>query len=326
MKRIIFFALALVTSLSVTMAAGKGQNRIYNTPSHQQNSGDGHQGLSFDAAIGGGWSQLSYQFDQGKNPGSWGMNAHLGINYFFTDHIGLGIGAEVAHYGSNALFRGDRAWQDVTDTDGERYTHYTTTDRWREQQDAWYVNFPLALQLVWPVGLVFLSAQVGAKFNLRVADSFRSHGTLEHYGYYDMWGLTIRDVPNHGFYTSTDLQTEGGLALRHTGSVFAKLGVLVPLAAGLDLTAHLYFDHAFLNVLPAGERTDLGWRNDGANVEMQAAHYFMQPYSSVLWTKSASDNAFLRSAGLEIGVRYTIQSKKNYPCHCTNDQFVPFEW
>lgn len=272
---------------------------------------------------GGGWSTLGYGLTspqaslKASQGGSFGYTAHVGYALFFNRYIGIGLGADISRYGANARLEGEYVWQGVTDTDGERYDHRTQLTGWQDKQEITFLEIPLALYITIPTSSrMAVSMEVGARYGLPISSASRFGGTLTHYGTYDPWGvLTLRNMPNHGFYTETKFAGNNTLQTNSVISAFLKAGIQVRLSKHTALIAHLYANYGITNAITAAnERGEIGWRNDRAG--MERAHYFMQPYTSILDTELASESTHNIGIGAEIGLRFRIPHTHSYPCKC----------
>lgn len=296
------------------------------------------KGISFDVQVGAGYSTLGYKVNAqdvlpASTVGSYGLNAHIGINYFFSRYVGISMGADVARYGSQMRLGGTLAYPDVTDTDGERYTHSLTIHSWCEQQQQIYLAPQLLLQATAPVGMARLSFALGVEYGFCLRSFYSAKGDLEHTGFYEPWNLTLHDVPSHGFYRGDNLRPRGLFAAdMQQLSLVARAGVLIPLARRLDLSVHALFKYSVLGGRSlngqnaafgeAGGELPLGFREEPGSVsqEVYDAHAFMPAYSPLVSTALTSGAYKPLLVGLEIGIRYTIPfGRKKYPCRCVVD-------
>ena len=286
----------------------------------------GHNfGVSFDVAVGGGYSSLgslsSNLSSFSVSPAaSYGLNAHVGANIFFCEYVGLGIGADVARYGGAVCLNGKQSWPNVTDTDGENYTHHLSIEGWKERVALTYVAPGASLLFAAPVGPIHLSAAVGAEYGFYLGGSYDGGGSLTHSGFYAPWNLTREDLPDHGFYTETRFHPKGKtIDCAPDLFVTARLGVLIPLIEHLDLTAHVMAKYGLLGQTAVGGHNSVGFRDDREG--MADAHYFMTDYQSLLTTPIVSGDVHPLLIGAEIGLRYTIpfkpyQKKSRHKCMC----------
>jgi len=269
---------------------------------------------------------MGYRMDNKLQPdlsarqnGSYGFNAHIGYGFQFNRFIGVGIGADFARYGSQATLKGNALWQGVTDTDGELYNHITAVSNWKDMQEVYMVEVPLALYLRFPIATdVRLFAELGAKLGLPIMSKGSYSGNLQHSGFYEPWMLTLSDMPSHGFYSSTmqsnyDLRTN-----KMTVAGFVKIGVEAP----VDELHHVWIFGAiyctmhFMPAVTTDHAAPLGWHNDTDNADQLAAHAFMNDYYPVYMTDITRGNVNPLAVGAEIGVRFRFSHFKKHRCMC----------
>lgn len=282
----------------------------------------------FELSVGGGWSSLGYKVNNNGQPlltvkqaGSYGLTAHLGYGLMFNQYIGLGIGADFSRYGATTKISGTAQWKGVTDTDGELYDHLTDINNWKDVQEVYMVEIPLSVYFRAPLqdGRSWFSAVIGAKVGIPVLSNAKYSGELRHTAFYEPWQLTLLDdVRGHGFYSS-EMSSSYSISPLTSYAAFAKIGLETALdkKKKVYLYGHIYANYYFTNTLKFQDpQKDLGFINDSQDQALQAAHYFMQDYTSILDTKMTNGKAMPISIGIEIGVRFRIPHPKHYPCHC----------
>lgn len=279
------------------------------------------KGAFLEFSAGGGWSTITYNLlraPMGLQPsqnGSYGLQFHAGFGYMFNRYVGLGIGADVSRVGASAGLQGEMRWNDVTDTDGERYNHIATINRWTDRQEIYYVEVPLAFCVRIPTGSkMSVSAEVGVKYAHPFSSGSTYDGNVTHIGQYPAWGLTLQNVPNHGFYTE-DVSGKGVMSVRDVWTAFAKVGILVRLCNQCSLMAHVYGNYGLGTAIGnnAGMR-EFGVRGDSEL--SKRTHSFIAPAAPLLETNIASGAFRPISVGLEIGVRVHFPTRTRYKCPC----------
>lgn len=277
-------------------------------------------GSFLEFSAGGGWSTLTYSLKnapstiQTSQSGSYGLHFHAGYGYLIVPSFGIGIGVDVSRFGAEANMSGEMRWKGVTDTDGEKYNHVAQLNRWHERQEIYYVEVPLTFYVFIPTSSELkVSLELGAKyaFPFRSDDSYQANVT--HFGEYPLWGLTLRDMPNHGFST-VDLTGKGRLEPKGQLMAFAKIGVSYPLAPNIYFFTNAYATYGLLKTDRTQEGTAFGLRQD--TQKAREMHYFIPPAVSVIQTNLPSGSFLPVSAGLEIGIRFFFPPKKKYPCRC----------
>lgn len=280
----------------------------------------------FEISGGGGWSSLGYGLKSTDQPalnvsqnGSYGFNAHIGYGLQFTRNIGVGIGVDFARYGATAKIGGQAIWQGVTDTEGEMYNHIALINKWTDRQEIYMLEIPLSLYVRFPIATdVRIYGQIGAKACLPMIGKAHYSGSISHQGEYEPWMMTLTNIPNHGFYTSTvdrkyDLQMS-----KFTMAAFVKIGIEAP----VDELRYVWIFGAitgsmhFMPAISSSPSATIGWRNDTSDETMRQAHSFMSDYTSILNTTLISGHSWPCAVGAEIGIRLRIPHAKRYRSHC----------
>jgi len=307
------YTLPLILALAfASQTAYSGSWKTYNGTSSR-----------LEVSLGGGYSQLGYQFDKSSLPypnldvkatGSWSAKAHLGYRFFFTNWVGLGVGANFQRYGGAPQLDGTITYNGVTDTDGERYNHTVQLHKWQQRDEIYMVEIPVSLCFAIPVQQAMsITLELGGLYGIPVIKSYTGHGEITHTGYYEPWHLTLHDQPDHGFYTESSFAPKGSLSTQNAWAVFGKLGVAVPVAEHLELLVQAYAHYYLTSPIKVQEGGRLGFRNDREG--MQQVHYFMSEYESLstLGITKADPKPF--NIGLEVGLRYSIPHKSRH-CLC----------
>ncbi|MGM9810256.1 MAG: hypothetical protein ACI30J_05230 [Paludibacteraceae bacterium] len=291
------------------------------------------KGVAFDVGIGAGYSTLGYQTQATDNlqprvTGSWGMRANIGINYFFLDYLGIGIGVSLTRYGGGLSVDGEMVWEGVTDTDGERYNHHLQLNNWRETQQQLFIAPNLTLQAAIPAGNAHVLIRFGAEYAACMQASYSGYGELTHTGYYPFGNLTLHDIEKYGFYTTDRFRPSGELSADvQQVSLIGAVGVGIPVAKNTELTIAVEAAYAVWssNKTPAGGENAIGFHENisidptnGNNSigNGQDPHYFIPDYVSLTTTSLTQGAMHPLYVGLQIGVRYTIPQRKRYPCMC----------
>lgn len=250
-------------------------------------------------------------------PGSYSYGVHIGYAVQFHRNVGLGLGVDLARYGTGTRITGDRYWMGVTDTEGEVYNHRMHIYSLRDQMQQIYLNIPLSLRLIVPLRGVSLEGQIGGKLGVPLWTSFAYQGDVEHFGQYPQWGeMELSQVPNHGFYRTNKIAGANILPNQLTVFVFGKLGVVVPLTKILELTAHVGVDYGVWSTEMGNRAPETGNGELGCNNDKDPAHKFMPAYSGIMNTNICDGKMHPLAVNGEIGLRLKFAHKRKYACKC----------
>jgi len=277
---------------------------------------------------GGGWSTMTYNLTGNTSttqtsfsiPGSYNFTVHAAYGFFFNRYVGLGLGVDLSRYGGAAAISGNMRWNDVTDSDGEKYNHLLTINRWQDKQEIYYLEVPLTLYIAFPLAHhLDFSAEIGVKYAYPFLSKAVYAGEVEHQGEYPQWGMTIKDMPNHGFETK-HLEGTGSFIPQQNFIAFAKVGVEFPIAKRIAFFTHVYATCGFKKALKAeAEEHELGFRED--TDAAAALMPFMSTYTPLINTQMAKGSFLPVSVGLEVGLRFFFPhtQRSHHPCRCLDD-------
>lgn len=294
------------------------------------------RGHSVDFSVGAGWTDLTYSVTGGRNTGTWGGQAYLGYNYFFSRYFGLGIGTEVARYGSALEMNREFVWANVHDGDGRTYDHHTTVTNWQEEQSGYYFNIPMSVQVAVPFEKVSFTAAWGVKYSLKLADGFyRAHGTVNHQGYY---GNEVKDFYQEDLNINALQKEECRLDIENHWGMFLNVGAMFPLTRNLFFITQVYSNASIRPMVYLTKTQTAGFY--AGRQDLPYDFYFMKPYSSMLTTEEtagitssnvegdgytsgvSSSAAYNYQVGLQIGIRYVFPSYiRTQGCNCPDDKW-----
>lgn len=180
-----------------------------------------------------------------------GMSYQLSVNvkYFFTESVGLGIGAGYATYSSQAKLDNYSSNTPAIDTENENFEYRVTASAIKEKQKLEAFEIPIFIALrtriFKEVGLykntilprIQLQINLGLKISLPVNATYQcTEGTIETKGYYASNNVEYANMPNHGFETIDKISYSGNLSTTMAYSLFGNIGIAIPMGnVGLNL-------------------------------------------------------------------------------------------
>jgi len=279
--------------------------------------------------LGAGYSTMGYSLGaDGKQTGSYGLNAQLRYLYYFTPNWGIGVGVGFSDYGSTGVLNTTTVFTpNVSDSDmpmpgmkGEDYEHHVKTHDWKESQRAYMVDVPVMVQCTYPIpnvqlenGPLKIYADLGANIGLPVSARRQLQGgSIEHVGWYKPWKLELTDIAGHDFYSeeAADFETTAQkLTVKMPAiGLMADVGVAIPLLKNLDLLVGVYANYVVNDV--CANKQDIGWKN--VNATGYKTHDFMNEYAGIIGTQYAS-SIHPWQAGVRVGINFntrTVQRKE----------------
>ena len=212
--------------------------------------------------LAGGLSTLNYNPEFGNRSNMAGGAFGIGYGYYWSEHFGFLLGAELALYQSKFNASGLQDNYNTVDLDvyrkPEKINFRYRLDDYEEMQQLWNINIPLSLQFQsrsWSnhrfyAGLGF-KLGIPLKANYEISD----FGITSMGYYYDNDGShqVLDDVNELGFgeFNNKSVKGEIDFGLLYTGTL--ETGVKWNLGSSMELYTGLYFDYTFNNIMK-GER------------------------------------------------------------------------
>jgi Outer membrane protein and related peptidoglycan-associated (lipo)proteins len=210
-----------------------------------------------------------------RNVAKLGYGAGLGVQFFFTNHWGIGTGLGFACYQSHVLYKNTFVFENMTDDDplniGKPYDLTLGLNNWKETQKSYFLEIPLMAmyQKKWGFKEAFgMYFGAGVKLQLPFLSNkyeVKKKSELEVTGYYYDDDLTIDDLPDYGFGENNELTYKGDFKMKFGLSLSGELGILIKMGKRTDLTLGGYVDYALLNMQKNNVEPFLISPQDGAN-------------------------------------------------------------
>lgn len=222
MKKYLF----IITIILATSIAAQEKNSRLNL-----SVGSGLQGLGYDI-----------KDDGSEHKNKFGYSLSLEYHYFFTQNWGVGIGAGLAQYGSEGILNGHTSNYSATDTDGDAYTMNVSTNKWKESQKATFVEIPVMVRYRLPLSeKLFLQAGAGVRIGFNTNAEYEiKEGNITTSGYYEQYQWTVKDKPQHGFYTNDLTGQSADLKMKTAFSGILDVSLGYSLGERLLLSAGFY--------------------------------------------------------------------------------------
>ncbi len=212
------------------------------------------------------------------------------LSPWFKFKTGIGLSG----YTSTFLADGTIPSTQFRDVDNDPYLENLTLNNVEQKTSPLYLSVPLILEFGNPniskIGFYF---DLGLKYSYLVNDNLKSSGTYSTSGTYEQWGVTLEDIPELGFYSSKQMESDVSLK-KSNYSVIAGAGVYIPVNTVV--------------ILKAGITSNWGLADIGGNVPEKPAG---SPLSHEVYNYRAQyiDNSFAVAEGSRtrfIGIEFGL--------------------
>jgi len=212
-----------------------------------------------------------------------GGQAGLGFSYYFTKHVGITIGVDMAHYRTKAVLSGeflkDKYFILGTFTDNDPLPAHTNeyelrvrTRNWTEYQSGKLLEIPLMINFQKKFGereYFGLYLAIGAKFQLPLIVDYsivngdnKDDAKLMVSGFYkginpednlELGGFGGVGLPQHGFdkiHNPSEVLSgaTGKLNLKFNISAVAEAGILISLSRRVDISLGAFIDYGLMDM------------------------------------------------------------------------------
>jgi len=184
----------------------------------------------FQLRVDAGWSTLLRPSSEGKRLSDVGYGASLTYAYFFSTHVGLGLGVDARQMGGGTSRSFTTTQTDARDSEGEPYHRITDYTDYTYRYHLWYIAPNLSLQVRVPWDKVELRMAFGAQYMLPLSGSMTESYTARYTGIYPKWGnMLVEDIPEYGFLTEDIVLPKAQYKPQNCIAAFCRLGIGVPI-------------------------------------------------------------------------------------------------
>ena len=236
-------------------------------------------GVSVDAGVSG----LGYSIAGGSTAPMPALGLNFDYIYFFTSSWGLGTGARLSYYGQNAHLAQPLVWTGLSDYEGHSFDHIIEPNDWRERQNMYMLEVPLAVHYKYKPFQSGWFATLAVRLGVPLATTYTHYrGGLTNKAYYPLWDVEMHDLPDRFETVAYKRQHDrcvGLIPLSVLTSV--EIGGLWQLTKRVDLRLSAFVDVSVNNMLAARQvdKPRLGFAGEG-----NQAYDYMPRYTGLIGT------------------------------------------
>jgi len=246
MKRVVlticllFLILSLIASNSATKTKEKTNDGASLIPAQQLKFNRGHiypeWGFFIDGSTG-----ISTIQNNNLSSDLWSYKSGLGyafsVGYFrsISESFLIKSGLGISSYSSTSSGNGEVSMQQLKDIDNDNYTESLTLLNVENNVNLTYLSIPVILEF----GNVNVSKlgfyiDFGVKYSFLVNDLYETKGSYTTKGTYDQWNVTLENVPELGFYTGKNVESNAKFK-KSNFSLIGGVGISIPLSGEVIL-------------------------------------------------------------------------------------------
>lgn len=189
------------------------------------------QGFYVDASTGkSNIRNKNLSSDIWNSKSNLGYNFNLGYFYSMTPWVKIKMGMGFSSYSTSLKGNGEIDSPEFKDIDNDTYIESLTLSNVDYTINPMYLTIPLIMELGNPninkVGYYF---DLGLEFSFLINENNKSGGTYSTKGKYPQWGVVLEDVPELGFYSAKDLESNQGMK-KSNYSIKSGAGITIPLS------------------------------------------------------------------------------------------------
>jgi len=234
----------------------------------------------------------------------WGGNFRMGLQHYFTKHLGLGVGLQYSIARFDSIQAGDYVQKiaGAIDEANRPYEHHTVFHGFSESTNIHALSVPAMIYYQANMGISWkLYLAGGAMMTFYPKTSYKTTGSLETRAYYDDWQLDLGDVEGHNIYTTSESH-EGKYTFNPNLSAVGEAGILYAINPRLD--AYLAVQGCY-RLTPLPESSDKPLYDPDC---MSSDGYQDVAYNGML-NSSSSPKINELALGLQLGIRLRLSKE-----------------
>lgn len=210
------------------------------------------------AVIGGVFSFIDYDLNQGNLAKGDGISIGLRYSYYLNTSFSLGLGADYQSYNSSTNFVSINEEYVTTDVEGESFEFRAVARNLKENQKLSYINIPITLQYE-SLGLTRFYMLAGAKVGFLTNGKRQTTiDNLTTSGYYPQYNAELFGPAFVGFGSFDNLNVDKqDLDTKIAYSAIVESGIKQILGAKQSIYIGFYLDYGLNNIREKNQNKNL---------------------------------------------------------------------
>ncbi|EIJ40454.1 hypothetical protein JoomaDRAFT_3514 [Galbibacter orientalis DSM 19592] len=208
-------------------------------------------------ALGGGFSTMSYDLDQGKVNKRLGASFGFRYAYYLNNQWSLGLGVDYQSYNASASLGNVKAAYTTTDFENEDFEFRYTAENYKEEQWLKYLNLPITAQYETLGENTRFYISAGTKLGFPLKGKYQtSANAITTSGYYSQYDAELFDPAFAGFGTyGTQETNKEELDIKLSYSAIIETGIKQKIAEHSSIYVGVYFDYGINSIIDSQDQT-----------------------------------------------------------------------
>jgi len=210
--------------------------------------------MEIGVSVATGMSALNFVLVDGEKP-SYGIGINFGWEaaFVFSEQLSFRTGVNLASFKSSVNIEQHNVCHQLIPVpagfpDDHKFSMIAEFGNYKEQFEAFYIRLPLMLQyLMGAKNNFYVSAGANVGIPLNSVSQINSEKLITK-GYSDFTMQEYENMPNHGFYTYSDIRTGSKLQLGLSLSAALETGMKWKIRNGICLYTGLFADFGLNNI------------------------------------------------------------------------------
>lgn len=165
-----------------------------------------------------------------KSEINFGYNFNVGLFRSFSSWVKVKLGVGFSSFSTNLTGDGEIQSPQFEDIDNDIYFETLTLSNAEYNINPMYLTVPLVLELGNPnINKIGYYVDFGIEYAYLINENNSTSGSYTTKGTYPKWGVTIENVPELGFYSARNLNSEWSIQ-KNNYSVKGGAGITIPLS------------------------------------------------------------------------------------------------
>ena len=172
------------------------------------------------------------------------------FGYFFSKYIGLSSGIGYFSYKTQLTLDNYQRKFNTIDIDNESYERRISGSDIKEVQNIDFLSIPICINIRLPLNeTIGFFLQPGVNLLIPFSKKYQTSGTFSYKGYYSAYNLLLENLPDYGFPSNINIESDGELELKPYGfNATASAGFDFLIQKKIQIAVAACYDKSLSNI------------------------------------------------------------------------------